>query len=62
MTQSPKISILVKLVLLLASSMTVMAGATISLALPNIAKAFSSTPNLSFLISLVSILTHYLNQ
>ena len=62
MTQSRNISILFKLVLLLASSMTVMAEATISPALPSMAKAFSSTPNISLLISLVSILTHYLNQ
>ncbi len=53
MTQSPNISILVKLVLLLASSMTVMAGATISPALPSMAKAFSTTQNVSLLIPLV---------
>ncbi|MGB3205695.1 MAG: hypothetical protein WBB28_11960 [Crinalium sp.] len=53
MTQSLNISILVKLILLLASSMTVMAGATISPALPSMAKAFSTTPNVSLLIPLV---------
>lgn len=53
MTQSPNVNILVKLVLLLASSMTVMAGATISPALPSMAKAFSTTANVSLLIPLV---------
>ena len=44
---------ILKLVLLLASSMTVMAGATIAPSLPDMQKAFTDTPNVSLLVPLV---------
>lgn len=55
MTSSPKISTL--LALLLASSLTVMAAATIAPTLPQIEQAFADTPNVALLTRLVLTVT-----
>jgi len=53
MNQSATSSLMLKLVLLLASSMTVMAGATIAPSLPEMLRAFSNSANAAFLVPLV---------
>jgi len=46
-----------ELVLLIASTLTVMAGATIAPALPEMNKAFQDIPNSEFLVKLVLTIT-----